>query len=239
MAKKIKKIEVPRCSDCEAFNVSMFCSTNTAEEVTLSDNKVHNIYKKGQVIFYEGHQPQNLFCIYSGKVKIFKLGDDGKEQIVRFAKKSDLIGYRALLSGENYFASASAIEETIVCSFPKNIIEELLDHNSKFSMQTIKLLSKDLRIAEQMILNMAQKHVRERIAEALLMLKEYYGTDSITGTINTTLTREEIANIAGTSTETCIRILSEFNRDRVIKLIGKRIKIASIPKLLHIANITE
>lgn len=239
MAKKIKKIEVPRCSDCEAFNVSMFCSTNTAEEVTLSDNKGHNIYKKGQVIFYEGHQPQNLFCIYSGKVKIFKLGDDGKEQIVRFAKKSDLIGYRALLSGENYFASASAIEETIVCSFPKNIIEELLDHNSKFSMQTIKLLSKDLRIAEQMILNMAQKHVRERIAEALLMLKEYYGTDSITGTINTTLTREEIANIAGTSTETCIRILSEFNRDRVIKLIGKRIKIASIPKLLHIANIPE
>ncbi|OFY86805.1 MAG: hypothetical protein A3F72_21195 [Bacteroidetes bacterium RIFCSPLOWO2_12_FULL_35_15] len=239
MAKKIKKIEVPRCSDCEAFNVSMFCSTNSAEEASLSDNKVHNIYKKGQVIFYEGHQPQNLFCIYSGKVKIFKLGDDGKEQIVRFAKKSDLIGYRALLSGENYFASASAIEETIVCSFPKNIIEELLDHNSKFSMQTIKLLSKDLRIAEQMILNMAQKHVRERIAEALLMLKEYYGTDSITGTINTTLTREEIANIAGTSTETCIRILSEFNRDRVIKLIGKRIKIASIPKLLHIANITE
>lgn len=239
MAKKIKKIDVPRCSDCDSFGSSMFCSLSNSEEVNLSDNKIHNIYKKGQIIFYEGHQPQNLFCIFSGKVKIFKMGDDGKEQIVRFAKKSDLIGYRALLSGENYFASASALEETIVCCFPKNNIEEVLATNSKFSMQTIRLLSKDLRKAEQMILNMAQKHVRERIAEALLMLKEYYGIDNITGTINTTLTREEIANIAGTSTETCIRILSEFNRDRVIKLIGKRIKIASIPKLLLIANITE
>jgi CRP/FNR family transcriptional regulator len=239
MAKKIKKIDVPRCSGCEAFNVSMFCSLNNSEEENVSDNKTHNVYKKGQVIFYEGHVPQNLFCIFSGKVKIFKLGDDGKEQIVRFAKNSDIIGYRALLSGENYFASATAIEETVVCSFPKNTIDELLESNSKFALQTIKLLSKDLRKAEQMILNMAQKHVRERIAEALLMLKEYYGTDSITGTINTTLTREEIANIAGTSTETCIRILSEFNRDRVIKLIGKRIKVASVPKLLQIANIAE
>ena len=123
MAKKIKKIEVPRCSDCEALNVSMFCSLNNAEETTLSDNKVHGVFKKGQVIFFEGHQPQNLFCIYSGKVKIFKLGDDGKEQIVRFAKSSDLIGYRALLSGENYFASATAMEETIVCCSPKTSLK--------------------------------------------------------------------------------------------------------------------
>lgn len=239
MAKKIKKVEVPRCSDCNSLDTSMFCSLTKTEETKLSDNKVPNVYKKGQVIFYEGHQPQNLFCIFSGKVKIYKLGEDGKEQIVRFAKKGGLIGYRALLSGENYFASATAIEETVLCCFPKNIIEELLKINSTFSHEAIKLLSADLRVAEQMVLNMAQKHVRERIAESLLMLKECYGIDDITGTINTTLTREEIGNIAGTSTETCIRILSELNRDRVIKLIGKRIKISNIPKLLQIANITE
>jgi CRP/FNR family transcriptional regulator len=239
MAKKIKKVTVPHCSECESFKSSMFCSVNITEEKSLSDNKVHNLFKKGQIVFYEGQQSKNLFCIFSGKVKISKMGDDGKEQIVRFAKKGDVIGYRALLSGEKYFASASVIEDAIICWFPKNIIDELLDKNPKFSMQTIKLLSKDLRIAEQIILNMAQKPVRNRLAEVLLMLKEYYGIDEQTHTINTTLSREEIANIAGTSTESCIRILSEFNNDGVIKIIGKNIKIENIPKLLQIANITE
>lgn len=239
MTKKVNKINVPHCLECDSFNSSMFCSLNSAEEINLSDKKVHNLFKKGQIVFYEGQEAKNLFCIFSGKVKIFKLGDDGKEQIVRFAKKGDVIGYRALLGGEKYFASASVMEDAVICWFPKQIIEELLNNNSKFARQTINLLSKDLRIAEQIILNMAQKPVRDRIAEVLLMLKEYYGIDEINETINTTLSREEIANIAGTSTETCIRILSEFNSDGVIKIIGKSIKIANIPKLLQIANIKE
>lgn len=239
MAKKTNKINVPHCCHCDSFNSSMFCSLNIVEELNLSDNKVHNLYKKGQIVFFEGQQSRNLFCVFSGKVKIFKLGDDGKEQIVRFAKKGDVIGYRALLGGEKYFASASAMEDSMICSFPKFTIDELLNCNSKFAIQTIKLLSKDLRIAEQIILNMAQKPVRERIAEALIMLKQYYGIDDISETINTTLTREEIANIAGTSTETCIRILSEFNSDHIIKIIGKSIKITNIQKLLQIANFKE
>lgn len=239
MGNKIKKINVPHCSQCDSFTSSMFCSLNIVEESNLSDNKVHNLYKKGQIVFYEGQQSRNLFCIFSGKVKIFKLGDDGKEQIVRFAKKGDVIGYRALLGGEKYFASASVMEDTMICSFPKFTIDELLNCNSKFAIQTIKLLSKDLRIAEQIILNMAQKPVRQRIAEALITLKQYYGIDGITETINTTLTREEIANIAGTSTETCIRILSEFNNDHIIKIIGKSMKIIDIHKLLQIASVNE
>lgn len=240
MEKKfLNKINVPHCSQCDSFNSSMFCSLNNVEELNLSDNKVHNLYKKGQIIFFEGQQSRNLFCIFSGKVKIFKLGDDGKEQIVRFAKKGDVIGYRALLAGEKYFASAAVMEDAMICSFPKITIDELLNCNSKFAIQTIKLLSKDLRIAEQIILNMAQKPVRERIAEALIMLKQYYGIDEITETINTTLTREEIANIAGTSTETCIRILSEFNSDHIIKIIGKSIKITNVHKLLQIGNVNE
>lgn len=237
MAKK--KINVPHCSACDSFKSSMFCSLNNAEEIKLSDNKVHNLYKKGQIVFYEGQQSRNLFCVFSGKLKIFKLGDDGKEQIVRFAKKGDIIGYRALLSGEKYFASASVIDDAVICCLPKNSIEELLNNNPKFAIQTIKLLARDLRIAEKIILNMAQKPVRERIAEALLMLKDYYGIDGIAETINTTLTREEIANIAGTSTETCIRILSEFNSDGVIKIIGKSIKVTNVVQLLKIAKMNE
>ena len=239
MIRNIKKVNVPHCAECDAFNSSMFCSLNRTEQTNISDHKVYNLFRKGQIVFYEGQQSKNLFCIFSGKVKIFKLGDDGKEQIVRFARKGDIIGYRALLGGGQYFASASVIEDAVICWFPKHVIEELLYSNPKFARQTINLLSKDLRIAEQIILNMAQKPVRNRIAEVLLMLKEYYGIDDISETINAALSREEIANFAGTSTETCIRILSEFNSDGVIKIVGRSIKIINTPKLLQIANVTE
>lgn len=239
MIRNVKKINVPNCAECDAFKSSMFCLLDRTEQINLSENKVYNLFKKGQIVFYEGQQSKNLFCIFSGKVKIFKVGGDGKEQIVRFARKGDIIGYRALLGGGKYFASASVIEDAVICWFPKDVIEELLHSNPKFARQTISLLSKDLRIAEQIILNMAQNPVRNRIAEVLLMLKEYYGINDISETINATLSREDIANIAGTSTKTCIRILSEFNSDSVIKIIGKRIKITNIPKLLQIANVTE
>lgn len=235
----IKKVQVPNCSECDSFNSSVFCSLSSSEKSDLSVNKVFSVYKKGQIIFYQGQQSKNLFCIYSGKVKIFKLGDDGKEQIVRFAKKGDVIGYRALLGGGEYYASAAVIDDAVICCFPKITIEKLLDGNSNFARETIKLLSKDLRIAEQKILNMAQKMVRNRIAEVLIMLKDFYGVDEITETINATLSREEIANIAGTSTETCIRILSEFNNDGLIKIIGKHIQVTDTPKLLQIAKIAE
>lgn len=235
----IKNIKVPNCSECDSFNSTVFCSLSVIEKFDLSDNKEFRFFRKGQIVFYQGQQSKNLFCIFSGKVKIFKLGDDGKEQIVRFAKKGDVIGYRALLGDGEYYASASVFEDAVICCIAKSVIDKLLESNSKFARQTINLLSKDLRIAEQKILNMAQKTVRNRIAEVLIMLYEFYGVDNITETIDATLSREEIANIAGSSTESCIRILSEFNNDGVIKIIGKCIQITDISRLLHIARIPE
>lgn len=234
-----KKVDIPPCERCENISSSVFCSLNKIEMGQLSTEKSFNLYKKKQVIFYEGNIPQGLYCIYSGKVKIHKLGDDGKEQIVRLAKKGNVIGYRALLSSDNYFATATALEDTLVCFFPKNIYLNLLMNNAQFGMKTIQMLSSDLRNAEQMITNMAQKHVRERMAEALLLLREFFGLEEDKATINTVLTREDIGNIAGTTTETSIRILSEFNKNKLIEFIGKKIKVLNHKKLLRIANISE
>lgn len=233
----VHKTFIPNCLECDSFNDSVFCSLNISEKLNLSNNKEFSSYKKGKIIFYQGQQSKSLFCIYSGKVKIYKVGEDGKEQIVRFAKKGDVLGYRALLGGGEYYASASVIEEAVICSFPKMLIDELLICNSKFARQTINLLSRDLRIAEEKLLNMAQKTVRNRIAEVLIMLREFYGVDDVARTINAPLSREEIANIAGTSTETCIRILSEFNNDRVIRISGRSIQITNSAKLLQIAKV--
>lgn len=239
MKTAMRKVEVPTCDKCGNLPHSVLCSLKREEMSQLSTAKSFNIYKKGQVLFYEGNQPQGLYCIYSGKVKIHKLGDDGKEQIVRLAKRGNVVGYRALLSNDNYYATATALEETLVCFFPRTVYLNLLQNNPDFSMRTIQMLSSDLRTAEQMITNMAQKHVRERMAEALLLLKEFFGLEEDGVTINTVLTRQDIGNIAGTTTETSIRVLSDFNQSKIIKLQGKKIRIMNSRELLRIANIAD
>ncbi len=234
-----RKPDIPPCEACDGLSTSIFCVLTKPELSHLSENKTFNLYKKGQVIFYEGNMPQGIYCIHSGKVKIHKMGDDGKMQIVRLAKKNNIIGYRALLSGENYNATATAIEDTLVCFFPKNIYLNLLAGNPRFSMSTIQMLSTDLKVAEHMITNMAQKQVRERMAEALLLLKEFFGLEEDGATINTVLTREDIGNLAGTTTETSIRVLSDFNKSRIVKLMGKKIRILNLKELIKIANLSE
>lgn len=234
-----KKVEIPPCEKCKNIGYSSFCVLSRTEQERLSLQKTISIYKRGQVIFYEGNQPQGLYCIYSGKVKIYKLGDDGKDQIVRLAKTGSIIGYRALLSGDNYYATATALEDTYLCFFPKAVYLNLLMANPDFAMNTIKMLSGNLKIAEQMITDMAQKQVRERMAGALVYLMDFFGLEEDNATINTVLTRQDIGNIAGTTTETSIRILSDFRRNKIVKLSGKKIRIQNHGELLRIANVSN
>lgn len=238
MQPAVKNVQMPACEKCRNLASSSFCILSKPEQELLSQHKTYNVYKKGQVIFYEGNQPQGLFCIYSGKVKIHKLGDDGKDQIVRLAKTGNVIGYRALLSSDNYYATATALENTVICFSSKAVYLNLLMNNPEFSMRTIKMLSANLRNAEQMITNMAQKQVKERMAGALTYLVDFFGFEEDNATINTVLTRQDIGNIAGTTTETSIRVLSDFNKNRIIKLSGKKIKVQNYSELLRIANIS-
>ncbi|KXK35943.1 MAG: Crp/Fnr family transcriptional regulator [Chlorobi bacterium] len=231
--------EVTSCAKCGSVHESIFCVLNIHEKETLSENKSFVLYKKGQMVFYEGNYPQGLYCIYSGKVKIHKHGYDGKEQILRFAKKGNVIGYRALLSDEKYHVSATAIEDSLICYFPRNVYQEMIAGNPALSMQIIRLLTTDLRSAEEKTVNMVQKQVRERIAEALLMLKDFFGTEDDGATIATVLTRESIGSIAGTTTETAIRILSDFHKKNVVELVGKKIKVANQKELVKIANLGD
>ena len=233
------KISVGGCDKCDSVTRSVFGVLNKTELETLSQHKTYSTYKKGQVIFYEGNQPHGFYCIHSGKVKIHKLGNDGKEQIVRLAKKSSAMGYRSMLGDEPYNATATAIEDTVACFFPKNIFISLLSENNKLALHMIKHLSADLKIAEQMVINMAQKHARERVSETLLYLKDFFGFDTDNQTINTILTREDIGSLSGTTTETTIRILSEFNKSGLIELQGKKIKLKDIKTLKQIANIGD
>lgn len=212
------------CITCQYRKDSVFCGLRENELAKIDSHKGHITYNKGEEIFIEGDRPHGIYCIHGGKVKLSKHGEFGKEQIVRFAKESDVIGYRALLGNEMYDCSAVALEQTEVCFVPKSDFFEIFDNSASLSGNMVKLLTLDLKRAENKLTDIAQKPVRERIAETILVLKETFGEDIETGCIKVVLSREEIANMAGTATETAIRLLSELKTDALIEFVGKKLK---------------
>lgn len=227
-------IKIPDCSTCP--NNSIFsCALSKIEKEELSDNKGSNFYKKGQTIFYEGNQSHGLYCIYNGKVKLSKLGENGKDQVIRFAKPGDILGYRAILSKEPYQATATVLEDAHICLLSKEKYLLLISQNSKLSQNTIQLLSNHLKSAEQQLISIAQKTVKERIAEALILLQATFGFLEGGQSLDVQINRSEIADIAGTTTETAIRTLSQLNKDGIILLKGKHILIPNVNTLSKIA----
>lgn len=227
------------CETCGARQKSIFCHLSASELLAFNESKSCTVYKRGQVLFNEGGHPLGLFCINNGKVKLAHAGQDGKEQIVRLAKEGDVLGYRALLSNERYHANAVALDDTNICFIPRDTFFKVLQDNPGLSLEIIKMLSLELRRAEQQITDLAQKPVRERMAEALLFLKETYGYEEDEATINVALTREDLANLVGTATETAIRLLSDLKSEKIVELAGKKIKIINMHKLIRVANLHD
>ena len=231
-------INIPSCIDCKNES-NIFCSLSRDEKDNLGENKVNNFYKKGQTIFYEGNQSHGLFCVYTGKIKLSKLSENGKEQIIRFAKQSDILGYRSLFSNEPYQATAVALEDSYICLLSKDKIFNLLKSNPKMSWNTLLLLSNDLKKAENNLISITQKTVIARIAEALILLHSTFGFEESSQIIDVKLTRAEISEIAGTTTETTIRSLAKLKKQGLIVLDGKKIGIPSIANLANVANIFD
>ncbi len=221
---------IPNCTSCKELN-KLFCGLSLSDREAFSQNKRKNIYKKGQAIYYEGNYPQGLFCIYRGKIKISTIGRKGKEQIVKFKGRGEVLGYKALLNDEPYIATATAISDCEVCHISKNAFLDTLEKSKHLSLNTIRLLSNDLKESEQKFINLSQKPVKERVAEALLLLKNRFGFEEDGKTIEVNLTRREIGEIAGITTETTIRILSEFSKEKILNLKDKKISIINIPQL--------
>ncbi len=227
------------CAVCASRGESIFCALKHKELQEIDLEKGFNQYERNQKIFQEGNRPLGLYCIYKGQVKVYKSGFNGKEQIIRLAKEGDVLGYQSLISGENYIASAETLTESTVCFIPRNIFFALLHKNEDLLLQVMQLLSHDLKIAENKVATLSQKPVRERVAETLLLLKETYGLDDDQATLSVVLTREDLANITGTATETLIRILSEFRLHHIIELSGKKIKILDMEALLNAAAVND
>ena len=205
-----------------------FSGLNREQVMSLNLEEINKTYKKGEMVFNEGNFPNALYVVYKGVVKVHKYGDNGKEQITRLAQPGDLLGYRSLISNDSYKATATATEETRLFKIPSSSFFNLLKESSDFSLKIMQLLSRDLHSAENKMLNMAQKSVREKIAEVLLLLNDKFGLDNQTFAIQSRLTRKEIGDIAGVTTESTIRTISDFNKENIIKIDGKKIIINNI-----------
>jgi CRP/FNR family transcriptional regulator len=202
-----------------------------SDEVSnLEDHKSCNYYKKNQSLFLEGSFPRGVFCINQGKIKVFKRGDEGKEQIIHIAKEGEMVGFRAMFSGDPYNVAAETLEESNICFIAKDDFLNMMDTNITLRNGIIKELSKELSDRASFITNMAQKSVRERLAFSLILLKTVYQPEPIN------LSREDMANFVGTATETLIRLLKDFKEEGIIEVHTRKLTILNMDRLIAIAG---
>ncbi|NLI99801.1 MAG: Crp/Fnr family transcriptional regulator [Bacteroidales bacterium] len=194
-------------------------------------------FRKNDLIYLEDEWPKDLMCLFKGKVKIYKSGVGGRSQIIRIVRPMQYFGYRAYFAREQYVTAASAFEACTVCMIPMELIEQFLRENGNLALFFIQMLSVDLGIADQRVVSLTQKHVRGRLAESLLFLKESYGLEEDGATINIYLAREDLANLSNMTTSNAIRTLSNFVNERIIAIDGRKIKIIDEERLHKVSRI--
>lgn len=215
----------------------MFNELNPAEITNIYEAKSCSFYSKGQVLFHQDTYPLGVYCINKGKVKVYKIGDDGKEQIIYIAREGNLLGYKSMISDEKYHVAGETIEDSQVCFIPKHMFMEILFRTPTLNKRLFKEVCHQLGVMTDIITNMAQKPVRERLAIILLLLKDTYGMDgNEDGPIVLNLTREDLANFVGTATETLIRLLHDFKEENLITTNGRKIQIENTKGLLKVAS---
>ena len=192
---------------------------------------------KGEVIVNPGDLPTCLMCLLSGKVKIFKNGISGRRQILRVIKPVEYFGYRAFFANQNFASTATSLESSSVCEIPLDLIYKYLETNAPLGLFFIKDLSLSLGFSDERTVNLTQKHVRGRLAESLLFLKDNYGLEEDEATLSIYLSREDLANLSNMTTANAIRTLAQFAAERIIAIDGKKIKIINEEELKKTSKI--
>lgn len=228
----------PPIKECFIDSASIFRHLTTEELAYIPFDQEPDFYKRGTVIYSEGSRINGFFCVQSGIIKIYKTGVDGKEQIIRFAKKGDIMGFRSTITREYACTTAQVIEDAYICFVHADTVLEFVKNNGNFALELLQIACKELGEANDYITDIAQKTVRERLAEVIIQLRKEFDLDK-EQFLKINLTREELANIVGTATESVIRLLSEFKQDGLIELSGRKIKILDEKTLVRIANMND
>ena len=206
------------------------------EKRLITDNFEIHHFKKNQIIYAEDEQPEYLWCLLDGKVKLYKDGIGGRSQILRLLRPVQYFGYRAYFAQEPYVSSTAAFEASVVGSLPMRLVSEMIQNNIKIAWFFIKELSRNLGGSDTRIVNLTQKHIRGRLADALIALKDNYGYEEDDSTLRIYMSREDLANLSNMTTSNAIRTLSGFVNEKIIVVDGRKIKIINEPMLRKISN---
>lgn len=228
-------MNLDNCKNCNSDNHNALSELNLNELAHLSTVKEFVSLKKGESLFSEGKTIGGIYCLKNGKCKLSRLNGNGKEQIVRFIKSGDLIGYRSLFNDEPVTLTVSALEDVDACFIPRSEIMQLIRSNHDFALGMLEEVCHVLKTSNDSLAKMAQKSVKERLADTLLQLEETFGVNKY-NEINLKLSREEIASYIGTATESAIRLISDFKKKGLIAVNGKLIAILDKEGLKHIAE---
>jgi len=234
---RLKKSELLRQQYAEAMRAKNDSETSADENLfgQLIQGRNINKYKKKQIVYFEGNRPGRLFYIQRGKVKTFKTNDDGKELVVELFNAGDFLGYTALLEGTNYKETAQAMEDSEIAVIPKEDFDELMSKNHKVAAAFVVLLTKNIRAKEEQLLGLAYNSLRKKVATALLELDEKYHEAS-QANFSIDISRENLASIAGTATESLIRTLADFKKEQLIEMDHGVITLRNKYKLQHMVN---
>lgn len=194
-------------------------------------------YQKNELIHSEGDEPTHVMMLVTGKVRIYKEGIGQRQQIIRLLKPYDIFGFRASIAGDRYTSCASALETSVVYQIRRDHFLQLLRENNEFCYQILTLMATDLGLSELQTVNLTQKHIRGRLAESLLTLKENYGMDEDEVTIAMYMSREDLANMSNMTTSNAIRTLSQFAGEGLISVDGRKIKILNESELKKISRL--
>lgn len=221
--------KVRDCSSCDLRLENIFCNVGGEALEILNRNKVVNHYRRGQYVFYAGNQPAGLYCVTSGVVKLETEGASGHGHILRVVQAGGVLGYRAFFAGGTYEASAVVHDDATICLIPKSSVMELVQKVPDVAFRLLSQVAKELKIAEARLCAQTDKNAAERIAEAVLFLKDHFSEQ--------VWTRKEIAEWAGTTPETVMRCLAEFEDEGFIEQKGRRINVVNRSALIERANL--
>ncbi len=206
------------------------------EKHLIAENFVIRTFQKNRVIYAENEEPCYLWCLLRGKVKLYKDGFGGRGQILRLYRPIQYFGYRAYFAGEPYVSSAAAFEQSVIGSVPMTVVEQLINNNRELAWFFIRELSRHLGGSDTKIVSLTQKHIRGRLAEALMLMRDNYGYEDDGKTLKIYMAREDIANLSNMTTSNAIRTLSAFAQERIITIDGRRIKIMDEDALRNISK---
>lgn len=206
------------------------------EKKIITDNFEVQNFKKNQIIYHEGEEPEYLWILLKGKVKLYKDGAGGRQQILRLYRPIQYFGYRAFFAAEPYLSTAAAFELSTLGCIRMDVVSSLIDGNMKLAWFFIKELSRNLGGSDTKIVNLTQKHIRGRLAEALMMLVENYGFEEDGETMKIYMSRDDLASLSNMTTSNAIRTLSNFVNERLITVDGRRIKIINEAQLIKISK---